>query len=263
MQNTSLPVPLMRDYVQVGSASTVVASKTASAAMSVAVFVVPALIGFAVAMVTGNKMIFLVLLVAGIVASAVSYFLRNLLPAKGGSPENQILRAYQPVLAQISSGGFEASVDSTKTIVKISLALREGQPQIFGIADESVKFFLERLAAIANAKKILGDEREMKRRVERLQNLVQQHLKANQPPEQDQGLRAEITDLESRLAKLEDLHRAALQLTTELSKLRADCESALVQNVTGTAADQTAARLLRERIECEKRVALEMAQLGL
>ena len=268
MQNNLPPVPLMREYVPVGTASIQPTSqapvKTASAAMSVAVFVVPAMVGFFLAMFTGNKMLFLALLIFGIVASVGTYFMRSVLGARlGGSLENQVLRAYQPVVARIYGGGFEAAADSAKSIIKISLALRPGQPQIFAIADESLRFFLERLAAIADAKKILGDEREIKRRVERLQALVKDHLKAGQPPEKDQGLHAEISDLEARLAKLEALHRGALQLTTEIAKLRADCESALVRNVTGTEADQTAARLLRERIEREKRVAVELAQLGL
>jgi hypothetical protein len=265
MQNNLPPVPLMREFVLVQNQKATAGRGASYASIGVTVFFV--VMGALVSSLMSKPSLFIVCTVLGFIVGLLIYFVGKNVPAlkQNQGLEQVILAMYQPFLAKLNTGGFSAASESIKAIVRIAFVLHANAPHVFNAVDEGVRFFVLRLVQIADAKRLIGDERELKRQVERLQSAVNGRTEQSlvgREGQNSEALLTQVSELQNRLDRLEQLNRAALQLTNEVHRLRAECENSLVGKVTGDDA-QRAALLLRENLDREKRVASELAQLGL
>lgn len=269
------PVPLMREtvFVPVNSAegqpiNALRQTASRTALVTFAVFFLP---GLAAALLFKSATLFVVFFLVAMLCAAGAFAFRLRQPGLGqvagsgfDAQTQQILRLYQPFLSKLQSGGFDAAAENIKAIVKGVAQVRAQAIQLFSIADETLAFYVARLVQVAEAKRLIGEERELKRLSERFQDRVKAFEERGETgsPERD-SLRLELQSVQERLDKLEVLNKAALQMTADLQKLRGEIEWALVRNVAGDEASQRARAFLTESMEREQRVAHELASLGL
>jgi len=176
-------------------------------------------------------------------------------------PEDlHILQKFQPHFSLLNRAGFEAAVESTKAVVKQSVALSRNKPHIFGIVDETLQFLLNRLVTIAHTQELVGEARDVRRQIERVQDKLNQNSKGHGEIEL-QELNRELQNLQERLTRLEKLKEAALHLTSDLKKLQSDMEGELVNLASGSEEEEKAKQMLNEKLAIEQRVQQELAGL--
>jgi surfactin synthase thioesterase subunit len=81
--------------------------------------------------------------------------------------------------------------------------------------------------------------------------------------QEHESLDKQVTSIQSRLDRIETLHRVALQITKDLARLRFSCEEFLGSHFSPEEARKQSRKLLQDQLEREKRLTPEIQRLGL
>ena len=172
----------------------------------------------------------------------------------------QVIQKFQPHFSLLNRAGFDVAVETTKAVVKSAIAVSQSKPHIFAIVDETLQFLLHRLVTVAHTQELVGEARDVRRQIERVQDKLNQN-NSGQGEIELQELKMELHNLQERLTRLEKLKEAAVNLTSDLKKLRSELEGELLKQATGSEEEAKAKQLLQEKLTIEKRVQQELAGL--
>jgi hypothetical protein len=261
-----LPSPLIREQI----ATTRRANALFLPSMvSLSAFTFTVAIGFGGAIFYGNKILFLAGLIFAIADSSIIYFILRKHTSKRTSPNrDHVLATFAPYIKQLTTAGFDAAADNSLALIRLGFHLEQTRKEVFPVIDEGLRFYLTRLIQIANARQRLGDNEQLNSQFSELQDSLIHQMRQTQSgkapsPEHSKKLDTQVNGIQGKLDRIETLNRVALQLTSDLSKLRNASEELMTPSLLPQQIQQRAAKILAEQLEREKRMTPELQRLNL
>ncbi len=256
--------PLIRDHLY--SPSQV---QIRSALWSVFLFIAIIAFGFAATLHFGNKLFFLASMILGLVAVFLVFAFGKNFSRKISGPKNRdgVIAAFEPFIQKISSAGFDAAVTHSIALIRISLSIAESQRDVFPIIDEAICFYMTRLAQITDIRNAVGSNVEIRNQFVQLQNSLENHMRKTQygkvSADENKKIDVQVGSIQSRLDRIETIHRVALQMTMDLARLRFSCEELINGAFSPEEIRSRSSKLLHEQLEREKRMTPELLRIGI
>ncbi len=256
--------PLIRDHMDTSTKLQI-----GLALASIIVFLVFILLGFVAALQYDEKNLFLLSIILGLAALFGTYSIGKRVLTKKLPQRNRdnVFSAFEPFIQKISNAGFDAAVNHSLALIRVSLSLADSHSEVFPIIDESMRVYLTRLHQIADARNQVGNNTELRNQFAHLQDSLEHHMRQTQKgmvtQQEHESLDKQVSSIQSRLDRVETLHRVALQITKDLARLRFSCEEFLAGHYSPEEARKQSRKLLQDQLEREKRLAPEIQRLGL